>query len=442
MRAEPGSLAFRASHDALTTLPNRACLQERLASLHHSAKKHGATYSLLLLDLDHFKVVNDRFGHATGDQVLVQVGRRIVRNLREPNSVGRWGGEEFLCLLPEVNRPAAEKIAERIRVGIEAWPVEFQGRRIPVTSSIGVATFPNDGRHPDVLLAKADTALYEAKRAGRNRIRSIRGQVGNMFETARIIEKSLREDRVRPAYQAVVDLVSGEVRGTQAMARVELDDHRVMEAASFIPAAEQLHLVHRIDHRILLDAIMRCTTRGPNDKPTPAMFVNISADFLHHSDLVEEIRATLERQCVRSGDGRDDVNPLVIEITERRFMDDTKTANEWLQPLLDAGVRIAIDDFGGGASSLGYLIELPISFIKLEGTLVRRVRHERRVRSILKGIRQLASDLGITTVAEGIENQETLEVLREIGVDWGQGFYFSRPAIQPRQGPGNRMITR
>lgn len=424
-----GSLAYRASHDTLTGLPNRAYLQERLRGLHRNAEGQRQVYSLLLLDLDHFKLVNDRFGHATGDQVLAQVGRRIAHNVRELDILGRWGGEEFLCLLPEVSRSLAEEIAERIRAGLEAYPVEFQGRQVRVTSSIGVATYPDDGLDPDSLLAKADAALYEAKRSGRNRIQSVTRQAGNVFALAHIIEKALSDERVRPAYQSVVNLVSGEVCGAEALARIQLDDRQVMEAAYFIPAAEQMHLVHQIDHRIIQSASLQCTAQQPGDDQMQVMFVNFSDDFLRHPDLVEDVLETVKQHCASCGERFKDVNPLVIEITERQFMDDMTEAREALRPFLDMGLRIAIDDFGVGCSSLKYLIELPVSFIKLEGALVRRVARERRARVVLQGIQELAVDLGVITVAEGIEDEETVRALRAMGVDWGQGYYFSRPTF-------------
>jgi diguanylate cyclase (GGDEF)-like protein len=424
---ERNTLTYRATHDSLTGLLNRTSVQERLESLHRNAEAQRGIYSLLLLDLDHFKIVNDRFGHATGDQVLGQVGRRIAHNVRELDTIGRWGGEEFLCLLPQVNRPLAEEIAERIRAGLEVQPVEFQGRRIRVTSSIGVATYPDDGLHPDALLAKADAALYEAKRSGRNRIQSVTRHAGNVFALANIIEKSLREDRVRPAYQSVVNLVTGEECGLEALARIQLDNRQVMEAAYFVPAAEQLHLVHLIDHRIIQNALMFCVDRALGDQSDLAMFVNFSADFLRHPDLVEDILDTVRQQCAICGDRIGTIKPLVIEITERQFMEDMSDAREALKPLLEMGLRIAIDDFGAGYSSLAYLADLPVSFVKLERSLVRRVVAEPRVRAIVRGVQELAADLGIITVAEGIESDDTLQVLQHLGVDWGQGYYFSRP---------------
>lgn len=426
-RSDPGTLAYRASHDALTGLPNRSFLEERLENLHRGATAQGTGYSLLLLDLDHFKSVNDRYGHATGDRVLNQTGRRIAHNVRELDTAGRWGGEEFLCLLPDVSRSLAEEIAERIRAGVESHPVDYQGSKIRVTLSIGVATFPEDGSTPHGLLAHADAALYEAKRAGRNRIQSGVGRSGNLFALGRIIEKSLQEGRVQPTYQPIVDLVSSEVCGAQARARIRIDDDQGMDADDFIPAAERLSLAHRIDHRVIQKAIMHCTSAKLSSEPIKAMFVSLSVDFLRRPDLTDEIRDILNQQSALSGKDTDDPPPLVIEIAERQFKDDVSEARERLRPFLDLGTRIAIKDFGAGGSSLDYLIELPVAFLKLDAARAGRICREPRVRAVFQGIQQLASTLGIKTVAEGIENEEMRDALREIGVSWGQGIFFSRP---------------
>lgn len=424
-----GSLAYRATHDGLTGLPNRSHLQDRLAQLHRGAEMQRDVYSVLLLDLDHFKTFNDRFGHATGDQVLCHVGNLIAQSVRDMDVVGRWGGEEFLCLLPHVDRCSAEEIAERVRAGIELDPVRHNGRRLRATTSIGVATYPDDGVLPDAVLAKADAALYEAKHCGRNRVRSVSRHATNVFALSSVVEKALTDDRVRSAYQSVIDLETGRVCGAEALARIQLDDRQFMEAAYFIPAAEKLHLVHRIDYRVIRSAIMRCVTQAMEGDAMDAMFVNFSADFLRHPDLVSDILEIVRKECSRCGDRVGQIKPLVIEIAERQFKEDMAEAAEILKPFLDMGIRLAIDDFGAGYSSLRNLAELPVSFIKLEGELVRRVPHEPRVHAIVQGIQDLAADLGLITVAEGIEDAETLEAVKGIGVNWGQGYHFSRPQL-------------
>ncbi len=424
-------LAYRASHDALTRLPNRANLQERLQLLHLNAVLAGTSYGLLLLDLDHFKIINDRFGHATGDGVLANVGQRLARKVREGDTVGRWGGEEFLFLLPRVGRSQAEEVAERVRRCIEETPVDHGGRQVRVTSSIGVAAYPDDGDHPDALLAKADAALYEAKRAGRNRVRCHTVGSAGVFSLANIVEQALLTGEVLPAYQSVVDLRTGEVRGEEALARIRLGDGSLMSAATFIPAAEQLNLVHRVDHRIIHSAVLRCVERTLRRDPVSAMFVNFSADFLRHPELVADILDTIKQKCAVCGDLVGQEKPLVVEITERQFLQDVTEAKQVLAPFVELGIRLAVDDFGAGYSTLHYFAELPIQFLKIEGSLVRRVGSEPRVRAVVQAIQSMAADMGVISVAEGIEDERTLDQLCEIGIDWGQGYLFSRPSVTP-----------
>ncbi len=428
-------LAYRANFDGLTGLPNRAALQERLNLLHRSARSLGGHYGLLLLDLDHFKIINDRFGHATGDRVLAAIGKRLAEQVRGRDTIGRWGGEEFLCLLPKVDRTQAAEIAERVRTGIAAAPVEHARRQIRVTASIGAVAFPDDGDDPDTLLAKADSALYEAKRSGRNAVRCHTSASANVFSLANLIEHALATDRVQPAFQPVVDLATGELRGEEALARIRRQDGEWMAAASFIPAAEQLNLVHRIDHRIIQRAVQRCVRRTLDGPPPAAMFVNFSADFLRHRDLVLDVLDEIKRQCARCEGRLGAEKPLVVEITERQFLADTEEARAVLEPFHEMGIRLAIDDFGAGHSSLNYLAELPVEFLKIEGSLVRRMVCESRVRGVVQGIQSLANDLGVVTVAEGIEDEATLDLLRRTGVDWGQGYLFGRPSTPETPDP-------
>jgi diguanylate cyclase (GGDEF)-like protein len=427
--SDPEVLAYRANFDALTGLPNRAALQDRLTLLHRSASTLGKGYGLLLLDLDHFKVINDRFGHAAGDHALAAAGRCIALQVRDRDLVGRWGGEEFLCLLPAVDRSQVTEIAERVRAGVAATPVAHDDCQIRMTASIGAVAFPDDGDDPDTLLAKADAALYEAKRAGRNQVRRHSASCANVFGLANLIEHALVSDRLVPAYQPVIDLNTGELRGEEALARIRRPEGDWLAASAFVPAAEQLNLVHRIDQGIIRQALARCADRVLGGALPGVLFINFSADFLRHRDLVADAIASMRSQCARCGELLGPDKPLVIEITERQFLTDTEEALQVLAPFRELGVRLAIDDFGAGYSSLHYLAELPVDFVKIEGTLVRRMAGEPRVRAVVQGIQSLATDLGVITVAEGIEDQATLDTLRRIGVDWGQGYLFGRPAV-------------
>ena len=430
-------LAYLASHDALTGLPNRAAIRERLGMLHDAAGIGVQPYSVLLLDLDHFKIVNDRFGHASGDQVLSEIARHIPAQLRDIDRVGRWGGEEFLCLLPRVDGRQAQDVAERIRAEIAAAPVAHEERRIRITTSIGVASYPRDGAEPDALLAKADQALYEAKRAGRNRIRTPQGHRGNVFALADLIEQALADGRLVPGFEPIVDLTSGEPRGEQASARILLPHDATMQTEQFRPAAEQLSLIHRVDHRVIRLAIERCAERAIEQSVTPSMLVDFSADFLRHPELVEDVLGLIHRQCERCADLLGEVKPLVVEISHRHLMQDIHEAKQILAPFVDLGLRLAVDDFAHGHASLSYLIELPIELIKIEPSLTRRARREQRALEMLQGIQSLAGDLGVITIAEGVDDAETFEMAQNLGIDWGQGRYFSAShgSAEPTEAP-------
>ncbi len=222
-------------------------------------------------------------------------------------------------------------------------------------------------------------------------------------------------------------------------------DGEWMAAAAFIPAAEQLNLVHQIDHRIIQQAVLRCVERALEGTPPHAMFVNFSADFLRHPRLVQDILDTVRQSCALCEGQLRGPKPLVLEITERQFLQDTEEARQVLEPFRELGLRLAIDDFGAGHSSLNYLAELPLEFVKIEGTLIRRIATEPRVRAVVQAIQSLATDLGVVTVAEGIEDQATLDAVRRIGIDWGQGFLFARPEMataEPEAEPSRTALTR
>jgi diguanylate cyclase (GGDEF)-like protein/PAS domain S-box-containing protein len=421
-------MAYQATHDALTGLLNRAALQEAIAHEAAGAERDGRPLSLILLDLDRFKIANDNYGHAVGDRVLVAVAERIQRHVRDADWFGRWGGEEFLCLLPGTLGSEAVRIAERVRADIMEGPVELAEATIPMTASFGVAAFPEDAGTTEDLIRTADTRLYEAKRAGRNRVEAGREGDTLILPMGGRLQRALDGDRILPAYQPIVDLSTGEAVAEEALARVLEPDGTVLPAGQFIEAASHLQMVHRIDEVLLARTMQRCARmllggRGMDH------FVNISTELLRHRERVDGVLEHALEMCERCGTRLGSDKPLVIEITEREFLEDTREVHRILGPFLDYGFRIAVDDFGSGYSSFRYLADLPVSFLKIEGDLVRRAIHEPRVRAILCGIRDIAGDLELTTIAEMVEDEATAEFLREIGIDLAQGFHFARPAL-------------
>lgn len=417
-----------ATLDPLTGLLNRSALQEAIEREHGRAKRRGRNYSLLLFDIDRFKIINDNLGHQIGDKVLVDVALTAQRALRTGDWLGRWGGEEFLCLLPEAGIQEAALVAERLRRMVEQTPIAVNGSEISVTVSAGVTSYPTDGEGLDLLLNNVDSVLYQAKRSGRNRVIVSDGSAPGLFSIVGQLEMALRSNRVRAAYQPIYDLHSGERVAEEALARLITEDGDIVDAGSFIEPASQLQVVHRIDEQMMRQALQRCTECVIAGN-TITHFVNISADLLRHPKLVEDLLSWARKRCAECGDRVGKEKPLVIEITEREFIGEPQEAKRILAPFLDFGFRLAIDDFGSGYSSFKYLADLPIDFLKIEGSLVLRVAQDQRIRAIIQGIHDTASNLGLITLAECVEDAATVDVLRQIGVNWAQGHYFGRPLL-------------
>jgi diguanylate cyclase (GGDEF)-like protein/PAS domain S-box-containing protein len=426
---ESRTLLYQVSYDPLTRLPNRDALQQTLKQIHARYERQNGTYSILLLDLDRFKLVNDTHGHAAGDNLLKKLATEMTASLRPYDNLGRWGGEEFLCVLPNTDLQGALDSAERFRELISQHYVQIENQRVRTTASIGVANFPHDGDDVSEILRIADAMLYEAKRGGRNRVASSRNQEGNILSIARQLEEAIATDNIVPMFQPILDLLSGEVMGQEALARIRTEQGTYLEASKFIEAALHLQMTHKIDHAITKQTILHCSGRVLQGLPPLPHFVNVSADLLRHPNLVEDIFEMALCQCQACGDLIGPEKPLVIEITEQQLLSDVNEAKRILQPFLDFGLRLAVDDFGSGYSSLHYLADLPITFLKIEGSLVKRVTHDKKVRAIIKGIQNIADDLELTTIAEYVEDQDTLDALRELGVNWGQGYFFGRPAL-------------
>lgn len=424
----PRSLLYQVNHDPLTRLENRNSIQASLAQLHEDYRASNKTYSILLLDVDRFKLINDCYGHKTGDQLLQLIAERIQHHLRAKDKVGRWAGEEFACILPDTDIKKACSIAKRICQDISLQPFLTDSQKIAITASIGVANFPLDGDKTNELFRLADATLYQAKKCGRNRIHSSQQVLDNVYSTASQLEKALNEDRITPVFQSIFELSSGKQVAEEALARIEDKDGQLIEANEFIDAAVEFQMVHRIDYQIIKKMISRCTENYLEAQNHIPRFVNVSADLLRHPKLVDEIIQFAKKKCNECGQDQCDVKPIVIEITEQELLGDVTEVKSLLGPFIDFGMPLAIDDFGSGYSSLTYLADLPISYLKFDGDLIKRVAYEDRARKIINGVQKMAESLELVTIAEHIEDQETLNVLRELGVSWGQGYFAAKPS--------------
>ena len=425
---QPRSLLYQAGHDPLTRLSNRNSIQQIISQLHKSYKKAKKTYSILLLDIDRFKLINDCYGHRTGDQLLQLIAERIQFYLRHEDSVARWAGEEFLCFMPNANIIKANKIAQRLCDDISAQPFLIDDQEISITASIGIANFPIDGESTNELFSIADATLYEAKKNGRNRIHSSQQVTGNIYSIGSQLENALNENRITPVYQPIFELATGKQVAEEALARIQNESGELIEANEFIDAAVELQMVHRIDYQIIHKMIARCAENFNKTQNSLPHFVNISADLLRHPQLIKEILQFASKICDECGQNKCERKPIVIEITEQELFGDKNEVKELLTPFIEFGMPLAIDDFGSGYSSLTYLADLPIKYLKFDGSLIKRVAYEDKSKKIINGIQKMAESLELITIAEHIENQVTLDVLRELGVDWGQGYFSAKPA--------------
>ncbi len=421
------TLERMANMDHTTGLLNRRAFTEVIQREYAQSKRSGKPFSMLLMDLDRFKLINDNYGHETGDRILRGVSEISRSTLRSCDWIGRWGGEEFLAILPDTDEAAAEAIAERLRESIDQFSIDLNGQKLNATTSIGISSYPQDGETPDFLIRAADAALYEAKKAGRNRV-VIAKEKHEIYSIASKINSAIANNRMVPAYQVIVDLKTRQTVAEEALARLIDENGKPIEAMQFISAASELQLTHLIDVEIIKQTMNRCAGNIAAGGERIAHFVNLSGDLLLHQELIRDLFAKAQSVCQSCGIDLGPVKPLVLEITERQLLGDMNAVKAKLAPFLDFGMRLAVDDFGSGYSSFQYLAELPVSFLKIEGSLVKQVK-DNRIRKIIGRINDIAKDLGLITVAEFVEDADTANILCDIGIDWAQGYYFGRPAL-------------
>ena len=422
--------AVRDSRDPLTGLLDRTAFRARLETERERSARSHRPFGFILFDIDRFKVVNYGYGEQHGDALLVSLADLARKTLRPTDFLSRWGGQEFLCLLPNTGKTATEDLAERLRRAIEAASVSHAEVELRATASFATACYPQDGDSIDRLLAALGAALHQAKATGRNRVVAASGLRPQLFGVGRMLSQALREGRVVPAFQPIVDLKTGAVVAEEALARILSPNRSIIPASAFIDAARELQLSHQVDRSVLLHTFAHCVATMQRNQ-VRAYFVNISGNLLRHPDIVAELLAEATKSCTAGADRIGPLQPIVIEVTERELGDDLPAAHTMLKPFLDSGIRLALDDFRSGYSSFKYLAALPFSFLKIEGSLIRRVA-EPRMRTIVQGIQRAAADLGLITLAEYVENEPIADIVREIGIDWGQGYHFGKPMLPER----------
>ena len=415
-------LAF---HDALTGLPNRRLLLDRLAAALGEARRGGERVGVVFLDLDRFKVFNDSLGHQAGDRLLQMVGERVREGVGEDGTLARLGGDEFTLLLPRVAHPGhAEDVARKVVEAVRA-PFALEGREIFATGSVGVSMAPDHGGDAETLLKHADIAMYRAKEAG--------GDAFTFFTPAmneRALERLALESALRRAlplgqlvlhYQPLFDVETGAAVGVEALVRWEHPERGLLAPGEFLDVAEATGLIAPIGAWVLRAACAQARRWREAGREGLAMMVNLSPRQFHRGDLVEEVRRVLEEE-------RMDPVLLELEITETLAMRDAAATEAALRGLTALGVRISIDDFGTGYSSFEYLRRFPLDTLKIDRAFVAHVDTDAGDAAIASAIIAMGRRLGLRLVGEGVERPGQLDFLRSQGCHAAQGFLLGRPA--------------
>ncbi len=424
-------IAFMAYHDSLTRLPNRMQLVERLENELHRAKRHRYYGAVLFIDLDQFKNINDSLGHPVGDVVLMEVAARLQDTVRDEDLVARLGGDEFVLVLTildsELSKAVhkATEVGEKIRACLNE-PVIHDNLELRVTCSIGAVMFPEEGLNVHELLRYADTAMYRVKEAGRNSIAFFNETMADQVKSQLLLEgelhRAVEEQQFELVYQAKVDVDTGRLTGAEALLRWNHPEKGMVSPGLFISSLESSGLIVDVGHWILEEACRKLQEWQELGvwRSGMQLSINISPRQFRRVEFVEEIKNTVNSFAI---------NPawLDIEITESLVIGNIADTAKTMQDLCDFGISFSLDDFGTGYSSISYLKRLPVSTLKIDQSFVRDIRVDRSDKVLVESMASMARLLGLKVVAEGVEEQEQLDLIREFGCDEYQGYFFSRP---------------
>jgi diguanylate cyclase (GGDEF)-like protein len=417
----------QALHDGLTGLPNQSLFADRVRRALATAQRTGGELAIGVLDLDRFKTVNDSIGHGCGDELLVEVGRRLQSSVREIDTVARMGGDEFTLLLPgRDGATAANQTAARVLAAFEA-PFDVGGHVLRVSPSIGFALHPDHGGALDDLLKRADAAMYQAKAAGRNTWAIYTGMTDQAYDRLTLeadLFEAVAHQELLIAFEPIVRIADGTVVGAEALVRWDHPTLGLLGPADFIRVAEDVGLVAEIDSWVLRRACLDLGRARPEGTAPAHVAVNVSGRSVTHPAFADRVAHAIASAGIRP-------DQLVLEVTEAVTGDEASGVARALAPLRSRGVRVAIDDFGRGHSSLSRLDELPADQLKIDRAFLRHVDSGEAGAPVLTAIIAMAKGLGLEVLAEGVERPEQLELLRSRGCELAQGFLFGRSLLAP-----------
>lgn len=415
---------FQAHHDLLTRLPNRVLLKDRLALAIAQARRNKRKLAVMFLDLDRFKAVNDSLGHVMGDRLLKAVANRLHSCLRSGDTLARFGGDEFMLLLPEVRTRddvvvIAEKILDRL-----AAPFSIDGHDLYVGASIGIALYPEAGDSEETLIQNADIAMYHVKGSGRNAYRFFSEEMSQAFSTRLTMERELRaglaSGEMIVHYQPQVDARTGQIVGVEALARWQHPTHGPVEPDRFLPLAEETGLIAQVDEAIHQRAVADLAAWHAAGFPNLKLALNVSAARLQQDGFVDGLLGLLDAAGLEP-------DAIRLEIGESTFVQDVEVIVPRLKELRRLGVTVVIDDYGTGFSSLSQLRQFPIDVVKIDRAFIAEIRYEQSGASVVDALVAMARSLGLGLVAEGVDQHKVLDYLRRQGCSELQGYLFDGP---------------
>jgi diguanylate cyclase (GGDEF)-like protein/PAS domain S-box-containing protein len=428
-RAMSREMTHAAQHDVVTNLPNRLLLNDRITQSIALARRYNRPIAVIFLDLDHFKYINDSLGHATGDQLLQSVSKRLLASVRSSDTVSRQGGDEFVILLAEITYPEdAATSARKILLSLNALH-SVEEHDLHIDGSIGISIYPEDGEDAGTLIKNADMAMYHAKEKGRNNFQFFKAEMNLKAVERQSLEGGLRHAIEREEfllhYQPKVNLETGEITGIEALIRWQQMDRGLIPPSRFVPVAEDCGLILPIGRWVMREACKQARAWQKAGLPALPIAVNVSAMEFRKKGFVSGVREILAETGLEA-------RYLELELTEGVLMEDAESTAAVLQELKRMGVHLAVDDFGTGYSSLSYLRQFPIDVLKIDQSFVDQITSDPEASPIVSAIISMGKNLRYLVVAEGIETHEQLAFLRARHCAEGQGYLFSRPVAAPQ----------
>jgi diguanylate cyclase (GGDEF)-like protein/PAS domain S-box-containing protein len=417
-------LAYLAQFDALTGLPNRSLFQDRLVQAMATAKRNGWSMAVLFIDLDRFKLVNDTLGHAAGDRLLKEAAERLRGCIRASDTVGRLGGDEFAAILSELGKPSDAGVVAQKIIDVFKRAFDLEGKETYVSASVGITLYPADSDDADALVVNADAAMYRAKQQGRNNYqyftRDMNERALQRVQLEVALRRALEREEFRLVYQPRAHLATGRICGFEALLRWQHAKKGMILPGEFIPVLEETGLIVPVGEWVLRTACTQIKAWQKTGLKVPPVAINLSARQFEQKNLQGSFQQILRETKV-------DPSLIELEITESLLMNDPEGAARTLHSLKKSGVRLSMDDFGTGYSSLGYLTRFPIDALKIDRTFIRDIATDADGATLTRAIINLAQNLRLKVVAEGVETEDQLVFLRSNACDEMQGYLFARP---------------